>query len=322
MRTAMKVWLIIAAVLFGIGVILMAGALLSYSINPVSFKTADYETTTFDFQEDAIRNISIDTKTADLYIVPSEDDLCHVVAFDRTNMKYSAWVEGDTLHILGEMGQNWKDFLPFNFESSRVTISLPKSEYKKLTITETTGAIQLSESFTFETVDVSFTTGEVMLLANTTDFASIRATTGSVHVQDVSVGNLEVSVRTGKVLVSNVTCSGKIGIKVSTGDAQIHDTTCRSLLSDGSTGDISLANVLIQDELTLTRSTGDIRLKDSDAATISIETSTGDVIGSLLSGKSFLANTDTGSVRVPASTSGGSCEISTNTGDIDITVVR
>ena len=40
----------------------------------------------------------------------------------------------------------------------------------------------------------------------------------------------------------------------------------------------------------------------------------------LFSDKIFFASTDTGSVNVPKTTTGGRCEITTDTGDIDIVV--
>ena len=57
-----------------------------------------------------------------------------------------------------------------------------------------------------------------------------------------------------------------------------------------------------------------------DAAEIYVKTDTGDVTGTLLSDKKFFAESDTGKVSVPKSVTGGRCEISTDTGRIDITV--
>ena len=70
------------------------------------------------------------------------------------------------------------------------------------------------------------------------------------------------------------------------------------------------------------RSTGDVRMEGCDAAEIFILTDTGDVAGSLLSDKVFVVETDTGDVDVPRSAAGGRCEITTDTGDIRITVTK
>jgi DUF4097 and DUF4098 domain-containing protein YvlB len=93
------------------------------------------------------------------------------------------------------------------------------------------------------------------------------------------------------------------------------------VISNGSTGNISLSNVIAAEGFSIERSTGDVKLDCSDAMTIDIETDTGDVEGSVLTDKIFITRTDTGRVRVPDSASGGRCELTTDTGDIRISIV-
>jgi hypothetical protein len=51
-----------------------------------------------------------------------------------------------------------------------------------------------------------------------------------------------------------------------------------------------------------------------------VKTDTGDITGSLLSGKIFMPQTNTGDVTVPDTVTGGKCRLSTNTGDIKISI--
>ena len=60
----------------------------------------------------------------------------------------------------------------------------------------------------------------------------------------------------------------------------------------------------------------------SDAEELFIKTDTGDVTGTLLSAKEFVYETDTGRVKLPETTTGGKCEIITDTGDIHIEIKR
>ena len=53
-----------------------------------------------------------------------------------------------------------------------------------------------------------------------------------------------------------------------------------------------------------------------------LETDTGDVTGTLLSNKIFMYDTDTGDVSLPSVMSGGKCQIETDTGDIEISIVE
>ena len=61
-------------------------------------------------------------------------------------------------------------------------------------------------------------------------------------------------------------------------------------------------------------------MTNSDAGEIFIKTTTGSVKGSLLSSKIFMARSDVGKITVPRTTTGGICEIETDTGTINITI--
>ena len=148
------------------------------------------------------------------------------------------------------------------------------------------------------------------------------ASTGDIYVESISANSLDITVSTGKVTVSNVTCDADMTIGVSTGNTYLTDIVCKNLISTGSTGDLSLKYVISTEKISIERSTGDVTLDRSDATEIFITTTTGKVEGSLLANKIFIANTNTGHVDVPSSVTGGKCEITTCTGDIKITIVK
>ena len=93
-----------------------------------------------------------------------------------------------------------------------------------------------------------------------------------------------------------------------------------------STGKINLKDVVTTGNIKLKASTGDVEFEDMDCGAastciIDIKTDTGDVKGSLLSGKMFDVDSDTGRKERPESTSGAAtCKVRTDTGDIKITV--
>jgi DUF4097 and DUF4098 domain-containing protein YvlB len=95
---------------------------------------------------------------------------------------------------------------------------------------------------------------------------------------------------------------------------------CRNLKSDGATGDLSLDNVIAAEVFRIERSTGDVDFEGCDAAEITVTTDTGHIRGSLLSDKVFIAETDTGRVDVPHTTTGGKCQLTTDTGNIKISI--
>ena len=81
-----------------------------------------------------------------------------------------------------------------------------------------------------------------------------------------------------------------------------------------------MKNVIASEKFFIERDTGDIELEGIDAAEISIKTSTGDVEGWVLSEKVFIPKSSTGDIDVPKTVNGGRCEITTSTGDIEISI--
>ena len=139
-------------------------------------------------------------------------------------------------------------------------------------------------------------------------------------MENVSAHALDLSVSTGGITVTNVACIGDITISVSTGKTVMNAVTCKNLTSDGDTGDISLTSVVATEKFSIKRSTGDVKFDGCDALEISVTTDTGDVTGSLLSDKIFIVDTGTGETEVPDSVMSGKCEITTDTGDIKISI--
>lgn len=320
MKTGTKIWLIVAAalVLVGGGLFVVTMTMIGWDFSKLS--TVKYETNKYDISED-FNGISIRTDTSDVAFVLSDDGMCRVECYEEEDRKHSVSVKDGTLtveraekDILGHIG--------FNFGTPKITVYLQKTEYEALLIKASTGDIEIPKAFTFLNADISLSTGDVAFCATTAETVKINASTGKVKVEDASVGALDITVTTGNVSVRDVTCGGEIKVGVSTGKTNLVDVACKSLVSSGNTGDITLKNVIAEASFNVRRSTGDVTFEGSDAAEIFVQTSTGDVEGSLLSSKVFIANTDTGKVDVPKSITGGRCEITTDTGDIRISVIN
>lgn len=319
MNRRTRIWLIAAVLLVVAGAALFAVAMGGSDWNFNRLSTAEYETNTYEIRE-SFRGINIDTTTADIVFAPSNDGKCRVQCYEDTKEKHSVSVQGEKLTIALVSEKAWYDYVGVNFETPKITVYLPGEMYDSLTIREDTGDVEVPEDFSFAQADISASTGDVRFAASVSDILKIRTSTGRIHVEGASAGTLELSASTGGMVISDVTCEGEIKLRVSTGKTALDHVTCGSLTSEGDTGDLVLANVMVAGTLTVTRSTGDVRFEASDAAEIFVETDTGDVTGTILSSKVFFAETDTGSVRVPKSTTGGKCQITTDTGDIKLDI--
>jgi DUF4097 and DUF4098 domain-containing protein YvlB len=189
-----------------------------------------------------------------------------------------------------------------------------------LAIKGSTGDVKIPGDYEFARMDIHQNTGDVTCQASVADTMKIKSSTGCIRVENVNVGCMELSVTTGNIITTNVSCSGDMHVRVSTGKTSLTSVSCKNLTTDGNTGDIVLKNVVAEKKLTIERSTGYVKFEGCDAAEILVKTDTGDVTGTLLSEKVFLCRTDTGRVDVPKTTTGGLCEITTDTGDIRLTI--
>lgn len=318
MSRGTKVWLIIAMIFVIAGMIIFGGVMVAFQWDFTKLSTVKYETNETEVKE-KYDNISVITSTADVVLVPSDDE-SSVVCYEQKNLKHFVEVEDGTLIIRVEDTRKWYEHIGIHFGTPKITIRVPQTVLGTLSVKSSTGAVSIPKDFEFKSIDVSATTGAVHCFASASDDIKIKLSTGGIHMKHVSAKSVSLSVTTGNVTVDSLSCKEDFAISVSTGKTDLKNITCSSLASTGSTGDVTMKKVIVTGKLALKRSTGDVKFESCDAGEIVIKTDTGDVKGSLQSEKIFFAHSDTGRVSVPKTTTGGKCDITTDTGDIKITI--
>ena len=321
MSKGVKIWLIIAACLIVVGAIIFTGVMTVLKWDFKKLSTAKYQTNTHNIT-DTFKNISVETDTADIDFVISQNDKISVVCKEQENLKHRVKVSNETLEIKLEDTRQWYEHIGINFSNTKITVYLPQSEYGDLNVKNSTGDIKTSKELNFQSIDIKGSTGHVANLASAQNKIKIKLSTGDIKIENITAKSLDLAVSTGKINVNDVKCEGDIKIKVTTGKARLKNAECKNLVSEGSTGDFALENVKCSEKLSAKRTTGDVTLTLCDANEMFIETDTGDVTGTLLSDKVFIVCTDTGKIDVPKSTTGGKCEITTDTGDIKIKISK
>lgn len=319
MRKTGKIWLIIASILVGVGlvafVIVMSVLAWDFSkLSTVKMQTREYTL------EQAVESISIDTATADVTFVKTDDGTRKIVCYEEVNRAHAVSTQDGALSVNVTDTRKWYEYIGISWHNPSVTVYLPETEYGVLQMKSSTGDIEIPQAFRFDSVDISASTADVEMGATVINGVKIKTTTGSVRIENSSVGSLSITVSTGKVNVNNVTVGGELKIDVSTGNATVVGVTCQLLISSGSTGDIVLENVIATQSFHIERDTGNVRFTLCDAGEITVETDTGNVKGSFLTDKVFIADSDTGRVTVPQTQTGGRCVITTDTGDIHIEI--
>ena len=276
----MKKWLIIAGCLMAAGLIVFSVGLGIAGFDFRRWGTQNMVTNTHTIEEDFI-SVRLNVVTADITFAPSEDGHVKVVCYEDSKIPNSVHVEGDTLVISTKDNRKWYDHIGFNWEENTITVYLPAGEYGDLRVDCTTGDVNVPEQFTFQNATLDLTTGDTQWKAGIGQDLSVKCTTGSVAVENV---------------------------------------LCNSLKVKTTTGDVTLDRVQAAETMAVTVSTGDVKLNRADAGEIVIKATTGDVTGTLLSEKIFDTKVTTGDVTVPASATGGTCRVTTTTGNIDLKI--
>ena len=326
--------IVFGAVLAGCGLMGLNGAwdMLSGKNNMVTTQ----DTITADFT-----NIDIDVFGLDVELLPSPDGTCYYQATTYESMPCTVSVENGTLKVFQHDNRKFHEHIGIFWNDTILKLYLPKDAYETLTVTGRTSDLIVPASFRFHSVTVDNSTGDIEFDAQVEDNMNLTCSTGDIRISGAALKNLSAHVSTGDIYINNTTCdnlsartttgdlfvkdsdvAGDLSLNSSTGSKLLSNVTCGSLNSRATSGDLEMTNVIVSGNAVITANTGVVEFHGFDAASISITTSTGDVEGTLLSGKVFSADTSTGDIRMPQSTTGGLCEITTSTGDIDIKIAN
>ncbi len=275
--------IITAAVLILLGTLIFTVTMAVNEWDFTKLNTTEYETNTYEITED-FENILINTDTVDIEILPCESGKCKVICEEDKKATHSVKVTDNVLTIEKSNSSKWYENINIiNYGYPKISVYLPDVQFEDIIV---------------------------------------RESTGDITAEKINAANIEISVSTGNINAKDITCSENIKIKVSTGKLNLKNTDCKNLFTEGNTGDITLNNVIANEKFSIVRTTGDVIFKACDAKEVYTETNTGDITGSLLTEKTFSTKTNTGDIEIPQTLNGGKCELTTTTGDINITLVK
>ena len=295
------IWIIIALCCVIIGTIIFVSGMSKINWDFKKLGSYNFETNAYEIV-DEFNKIEINAKTANINFQLAEDGECKVVCYENKKEKHLTSVDNGVLKINYTNEKRWYDYLHILSNSPKITIYLPDLDNITLTIKVSTGDVKLPSDFTFESISISGSTCHIKCYAS-------------------SINQTKIHVSTGDIIIENATAKN-YDLHVTTGDTKMTNVNCENIVSTGSTGDIKLNNVIASEKISIERSTGKVKFYRCDANELKIITSTGDVEGTLLSDKVFIVKSSTGDIDVPSSITGGRCEITTSTGDIEVRVVN
>ncbi|MBQ9227259.1 MAG: DUF4097 family beta strand repeat protein [Eubacterium sp.] len=312
-----KKWAIAGFALVGAGLLICLITLAVFGFYPSQLRTGTMVSNTYEVSE-AFDSLRIDADTEEIRFVPSADGACSVVCYEEENAPHQVRVENATLMIGGEKKPKVNFFLFTVTEHLTITVYLPQNSYRTLTVAADTGDTVIPQDFSFDSISVSLSTGDVTCSASADGTVAIETDTGAINLSDCTAAAMALTSDTGKISLSDVTLTENLQLTSNTGAVTLNRVLCQQLNGTSDTADLLLTDVLAEGEFRLVSDTGDITFNSCDAAAIYAKTDTGDIAGTLRGEKVFLTETDTGRINVPKTVTGGRCELITDTGDITI----
>lgn len=243
---------------------------------------------------DSFSGIRVEIDAADLNILPTTGG-ARVICKGN----FAVEVKVGVLQVVEtNEPEDWLEKI-FTKNDYEATIYLPEAEYETLVVYCDTGDVDIDDVKAKATT-VVVDTGDVELSGLTSDTITASGDTGKMKLSGIDCASLKAENDTGKIEITNA--------------------RAEHMSIEADTGDIKLDSVIATGKLTISVNTGDVNFRDCDGGEVYITANTGDVKGSFLTDKIIFAESDTGKISIPKLTSGGKCEITTNTGDIIITV--
>lgn len=338
MKRATAISLIVAGVLVLTGAGLFLGSLEIVSWDFDALQTQQYESVTHEITEE-FSSISIQTIESSIEFRVAFDGKCKVECMESEHVTYSVLVQEGTLKITaGDTRQWYHNIGIFNTQRQNMIVYLPMEVYESLQIESNTGTVKVPGELLFGDVRIKLNTGMLKWEAGVAHSMDVQTDTGFVQIKSVNMDgalavetdtgraelcgvvahSIRVETKTGKAIVTDAIANSTLNVKTNTGNAELSGCRAVDAFVETNTGKAMLADVVASGKMDIETETGDVELDGCDAAKIRIETETGDVRGTLLTPKIVYTQTDTGRVEVPHSTTGGICEITTDTGDIRI----
>ena len=255
MNTVSNIILIIAIALVLIGVATFLVTLAAADWDFSKLDEGNYETNTYR-DLGYFSDLSINTVSANVNLIPSENGESKVVCYEHKRIKHTVEIADGTLTVKADDQRKWYDHL-FSFGEPKIDLYIPAEKYASLVIFTDTSDVTVGRGFTFTDVRIVGDTGDVDFFAAAENLLKIDISTGDINIENATAGDVD--------------------LKVSTGDVEIEGLTCASLSSAGSTGDISIESLVADGRVYIKRSTGDVDVDICSASDLTVKSSSGDI---------------------------------------------
>ena len=248
--------------------------------------------------------IRIDVITADVELIPSEDDKCRVMTKDSEYVEYTVSVVEDTLVVRATDTRKWYERLFTGFVSGRsVKVALPREEYTSLDVKTISGQVNINVRYAFsEDVTLTSTSGTIGTAAAIGGHLDLRSTSGDLYAMGF-LNTVTARSTSGKVSLGGKTVDGDCiatiaELRTTSGEIKVKTATLESLAAQTGSGGIRMESVTVTGATSAETTSGEITLLYTASGTLTAETGSGgiDLTDTTVTGH-IQAETTSGSIR-------------------------
>ncbi len=323
MRKSVKVFIIIASSLVGMGILFLSLS-IAMGGTELIFKAksnGDYNVLSATFDE--VEALEISDVSNDVRIVKSENNEVKVTYAMSENFGYYLKQIDGTLYIEYDDFREWYEFIGiFSLRSQELVVELPEKTLEKLSVKTTSGSIKATEILSEETT-LKSTSGNIETGGNVGELTA-SVVSGNIKITaDTVAKDVNISTTSGNISFYGITANDtKLG--VTSGDIYLNNASLNSVETDTMSGDVEFKDVICSGNMDIKTTSGEIELVLVDADNYDLVSTSGDIEAKILNVKLYNVKSTSGRIDVPDNITldVGSLNAKTTSGDIEVKIVN
>lgn len=282
MNKAIKILLIVASSLVGIGIICLCLSMAFGGVDTMFKSGFDSNIKTLTATFDEVEAIDVKDTSNSVRIVKSEKDYVTVKYTESDDYNYFIKNDDGKLTVeYNEIGKWYEKIVNFsvNFQNTDVVVEVPDgTALKELNVKSSSGSIEAKD------VDSLVTT--------------LKSTSGRVEVGG-KVGDLTASATSGSVTVRENTEAEFMCLSTTSGSIRGEKLRVASIKAENKSGGIKLDNAICTGDMNLETTSGSINLSDADAKNYDLNSISGSIKAEILSPKLYNTKSTSGGEKTP-----------------------
>ena len=249
--------------------------------------------------------IRIDVIAANVELIPSEDEKCHVITKDSEYVEYTVYVVEDTLMIRATDTRAWYERLFTGSVSDRsVEVALPREEYKSLDVKTVSGRVNVNVRYTFsEDVTLTSTSGTIGTAAAISGHLEMYATSGNLYARGF-LNTVTARCVSGKISLGGKTVDGdctvaSADLETTSGSIVVTKATLQSLTAQTGSGSVIFEDLAVNEAISAETTSGSIRMNRVTCDSLNAETTSGRIkLTDTVASGHIRAKTGSGAIRL------------------------